>query len=130
MHIEVHRHCKCVMSTLRSSLFYTPTLSFVVHFVVNTIFLVQYLCSLKKCSMMLIMKFLHNRNSHIKNSHQMPSTIELGGPINNCPLTNKKIDEFLARLDSINPHDQFETSYNIKVEKDYICHQFKWQDLI
>jgi hypothetical protein len=64
MHIEVHHHCKCVMSTLGSTLFYTPTQNFVVHFVVNTIFLVQHLCCLKKCSMMLIMKFLHNRNSH------------------------------------------------------------------
>jgi hypothetical protein len=50
----------------------------------------------------------------------MPSTIELGGPIN----------KFLAGLDSINPHDQFETNYNIKVEEDYTCNQSKWQDLM
>ncbi len=45
-------------------------------------------------------------------------------------LLQTKIDEFLARLDLINLHDQFETNYNIKVEEDYTCSQFKCQDLM
>jgi hypothetical protein len=40
------------------------------------------------------------------------------------------MNEFLAGLDSINPHDQFEINCNIKVEEDYTCSQSKWQDLM
>lgn len=90
MHIEVHHHCKCVTRTLGASLFYTPTLSFCCTLCCQHLFFGATSLFLEKMFNDVDNEVLSQYiGIHIKNSYQMPSTIELGGPINNCPLTNK-----------------------------------------